>query len=282
MKCISCDSPSLDAYSESSYMNLPVYHCKICGLYVSGDSEEKMKEKSEEIYKKEYWEKRGAETSLKSDFTDVDSQGKKRRWNSQYAYCKPYFDNKKDFLEIGAGAGQSIIWFEEIGFNVSGIEPDANNVKLINQKLKRGRCIAGFAEDLPINEKFDIIWISHVFEHLVRPDLLLEKCKKSLREEGILFIEVPNCENEETLHSSIYDNPSTFHFSKNALTNISRKSGLNLIRCDYFRSPTKLEGGINKIIKKIPFLVKYNPYPYYPKVITDNKNGTDIRIILKN
>jgi 2-polyprenyl-3-methyl-5-hydroxy-6-metoxy-1,4-benzoquinol methylase len=280
MKCIACGNSKLSKYSDNSYMNLPIYHCTNCGLYITGNSENKVKEKSYEIYKKEYWDKRGSEKSLESDFTDIDSQGKKRQWISQYAYCKPYFEGKKDLLEIGSGAGQTIFWFEESGFTVTGIEPDERNVSFINKKLRHGHCITGFADDLNIDGKFDIIWISHVFEHLVRPDLLLKKYKDNLQKNGILFIEVPNCENDKILNASINENPSTFHFSKNALLNLAQKSGYQVERCDFFRSPTKFEGGLNRLKKNITF-IKNDLYPYYPKILTKNREGTDIRLILK-
>ncbi|MGI0022142.1 MAG: class I SAM-dependent methyltransferase, partial [Nitrososphaeraceae archaeon] len=190
-------------------MKLPIFYCTTCGLYITGNSEIEVKAKSEEIYRKTYWDERNVEKILKSNFTDIDSQGKRRQWISQYSYCKPYLKNKKKFLEIGTGAGQTIFWFEEIGFSVTGIEPDERNVNLINHKLRYEHCITGFIEDVQVNEKFDIIWISHVMEHLVRPDLFLKKFKNNLEEDGILFIEVPNCENDMVLNSSIYDHPST-------------------------------------------------------------------------
>ena len=277
MNCISCNTKLVTEYSKDSYMKLPIYFCNKCDLYVTGENEKEVKNLSMKLYKKEYWDKRGTEESIITNYSDIDSQGKKRQWISQFAYCKPFFKNKR-FLEIGCGLGQTIFWFEEQGFEVSGIEPDERNVLLINQKLKSGHCNVGFAEEFDISGDYDVIWISHVFEHLIRPDLFLRKCKEHLTSNGILFIEVPNCENTNILQASIFKNPSTFHFTKRALINLTTKAGFKIERCDYFRSPSKLEGGLNKILKKM----SYELYPYYPKIITNNKIGTDIRIILKN
>lgn len=213
---------------------------------------------------------------LKSDYSDPESKGKRRQWTSQYTYCKEFLEGKNKILEIGSGAGQAIYWFEEKGFLTLGIEPDKRSVESINKRLKRGRCQAGFAEEVLLDEKFDIIWISHVFEHLIRPDLFLEKYQEYLNDGGIVFIEVPNCENEKILEASI-DEPSTFHFSKAALENVGKKAKFRVVKSNYFRSPTRLEGGLNKIAKKT---LGRNFYPYYPKIITNGKCGTDIRIIL--
>ncbi len=97
--------------------------------------------------------------------------------------------------------------------------------------------------------------------------------------DGIIFIEIPNCENKKILQCSI-DEPSTFHFSKQALEKMAKKVGYRVIRSDYFRSPILFEGVINRIMKKYLGFTQ-GPYPYYPKIATDSKRGTDIRIILK-
>ncbi len=279
MNCISCGSSSFALYSENSNMELPVYKCIKCNLLVTGSTESEIRNKSKKIYTTTYWEERKAIQSLESNFMDKTSQYKWKHWKSQVEYCKPYLDNKKDLLEIGSGAGQSLFYFENMGYTVTGIEPDSRNVSLINSKLKHGQCITGFAEDSTIDGKFDIIWINHVFEHLIRPDLFLAKCKNNLRENGIIFIEVPECENPKILKESIYENPSTFHFTKKTLTNVVRNCGYKVIRCDSLRVPTLVEAGIWRIMKKCSF-IPINLYPYYPRLITDKNDGQLIRIIL--
>ncbi len=267
----------MNLYSKHSYLELPVYVCSKCKTYQTGDSNTITKEKTEELYKKAYWDERESENSLNSDYIDIDSQGKKRRWISQYKYVERFFPHGKKLLEMGTGAGQSLFWFEEKGFDVTGVEPDKRNVDMISKKLKKGKCFEGYAESFELKESFDIIWISHVFEHVLEPEKVLQKLRSTLRASGILFIEVPNCENEKTLHDSVYDNPSTYHFSKNGLLSLAKKSGYDVLACDYFRSPTLSEGAINRIMKNASSL---NPYKFYPKILCDNQ-GTDIRLIAR-
>ena len=278
MNCILC-SGVVKQYAPTSYMGLPINYCKKCDLYATGNSKSEVNEKLFEYYKESKWiGTKHYKVMLRTEYADPESQGKKRQWVSQYAYCKEFLKNHKKILEIGAGAGQTLYWFEKEGFSVTGIEPDKQSVESINKKLKHGCCMEGFIEDISLNEKFDIIWLSHVFEHLVRPDLFLEKCKNYLNHDGVLFIEVPNCENKQVLQDSI-DEPSTFHFSKKSLENMSKKMKFQVVRCDYFRSAKIIEGGKNKLMKKILNRIFY---PYYPKIITNKISGTDIRIILKN
>ena len=63
---------------------------------------------------------------------------------------------------------------------------------------------------------------------------------------------------------------------------LAENSGYKIISCEYFRSAKLIEGGINKIKGKYFNFLKYEPYPFYPKIISSNTTGTDIRIILKN
>lgn len=282
MICISCGNSSFLLYSQNSSMGIPVYQCKFCKLYFNGNSENQVKMRSQEIYSENYWNERKSEESLKSDYSDKASQYKRKHWLSQREYCKSYLEGKKDILEIGSGAGQTLTYFEEIGFNVTGIEPDSRNVERINQKLKRGHCISGFVEEMTIDGMFDVIWISHVFEHLIRPDLLLKKCKNNLRKNGFIFIEVPECENPKILKESIFDNPSSFHFTKKTLSNIVQNAGYKIVRCDSLRVPNLAEAGIMKVMRKKLKSIGYNPYPYYPRIITNKNNGQMIRMIITN
>ncbi len=142
--------------------------------------------------------------------------------------------------------------------------------------------MVGFAEELETDKTFDVIWVHHVFEHLMEPDMLLRKWKNILRDDGIIFIEVPNCENDEILRRSINDNPSSFHYSKQSLLNLAKNAGYAVEHCDFFKSPNLLNGAINKIMKKLLKFTGRDLYPFYPGIIASNKNGEDICIILKN
>jgi len=76
------------------------------------------------------------------------------------------------------------------------------------------------------------------------------------------------------LKSSIEKNPHLFHFSKKSLCKLVRNVGYDIISCDVFRPATKSEGMRQKLFK--------NSFPYYPRILTDDNNGRDLRIIVKN
>ncbi len=110
---------------------------------------------------------------------------RKSRTLSQYYYLKSFISGNS-LLEIGAGEGFALEFFEQKDFKVFGIEPSQKNVILINKKLKKGKCVIGFAEDLSIfNTKFDIIIMSHVLEHAINCRDIILNLSKSLLNDGV-------------------------------------------------------------------------------------------------
>jgi 2-polyprenyl-3-methyl-5-hydroxy-6-metoxy-1,4-benzoquinol methylase len=270
MNCIICEN-KLNKYSENSNLEMPVYYCKNCNYYVTGESEIEIEQKLNKLYSGAYWDERKAKISIDSNYTDNDSLGKLRNWTSQFSYCKKFFQNKKSILEIGVGGGQAVYQFDQKGYTITGIEPDSRNVELINKKLKNGKVIHSFIENIDMDESFDIIWMSHVLEHLVKPDIFLKKINKNLKKDGIFFIEVPSCEHKPTLQASIFENPHVHHFSKKSLLKLV-ENDYDVISCDCFRPATKIEGALQKILKM---------YSFYPRIKTSCKNGRDLRIIFR-
>ena len=49
------------------------------------------------------------------------------------------------------------------------------------------------------------------------------------------------------------------------------------MKCDYFRPPNLIEGGINKIFTSF---FKKDFFSFYPKILTNSINGENLRIIL--
>src|SRR3989344_2905958 len=248
MICVGCKNPSLILYTKKSRMNLPIYLCKVCNLYISGNSEMEIS------------------STVKSEYNSP---------------LKENLNKMKDFLEIGAGAGWALRMFEKHGFNVTGIDLNKNCVEFINKKLKNGKCVYGFWEDLDFEQKFDIIWVNHVYEHVISPDLFLKKCHQYLHDNGFIFIAVPNCENPKILKDSINENTSTFHYSRKALEKIVSNAGFRIVKFAYMRELYKFEGGFHRRLEKYANFINQKFCPYYPFKNSRSRNGIEMRLLLK-
>lgn len=248
-KCPSCDSVTTSLIYDTSFFELPVLNCKSCSLFFTLQNK---KERIKDYYNDSYWSVfRNLKNQKVADqkYDDayiikkipgflrniIERTGvRKSLALSQLNYLKPHILGK-NLLEIGSGEGFLLEMFEKNGFNVSGIEPSKINIEIINSKLKRGKCENKFVEDLSFSDKrFDVIIMSHVLEHLINAKEILGMLKNGLMNNGILFIEVPNCQDQKTLEHSVKTQPHMYHFSKQSLQKILEMSGFKVIQINTF------------------------------------------------
>ncbi|MCK4815558.1 class I SAM-dependent methyltransferase [bacterium] len=102
----------------------------------------------------------------------------------------PFVQNGK-MLEIGCSYGLYLKHMRELGWEVVGIEPNRKAADF-GQKEFRLRIINASLENVNITEKFDVIAMRMVLEHLPSPSQALEKASKLLEEGGRLIIIVPD------------------------------------------------------------------------------------------
>ena len=99
-------------------------------------------------------------------------------------------DNDK-VLEIGCGLGEFINELVQLKPNLSKVvtidkyrQPDKldNKIEFIQQSI----------EDLALDDKFDLIIMKQLLEHIKNPLGIIEKAKGFLNKHGKILIEVPN------------------------------------------------------------------------------------------
>jgi len=272
-KCISCNNSNFKYYADNEVLKLPIYICQNCKLYITGKSQNELDAILSTYYESDFWDI-NRKNGMNDEHTDNYSQGRVRLWKSQFKYLNSFL-KKSEILEIGSGHGESLLEFDKLNYNVTGIEPDKKNVQHLKQILKKCKIIESTAEDFQLETKFDLVWMSHVFEHLSNPLEFLKRLKKNIKNNGILFIEVPNVEKEND-YRTFTKTPHAYNYSAKSLQNILEKSGYEIIACDFFAPPKKINGGINRLSKKF---LKRDFYPFYPKMLTDRESGEDIRIV---
>jgi 2-polyprenyl-3-methyl-5-hydroxy-6-metoxy-1,4-benzoquinol methylase len=99
---------------------------------------------------------------------------------------------KGRLLEIGACTGLFLNEAKKRGFEVEGIEPSEGNCRIARQNYNLN-VHTGRVEDFNFPEgSFDVVFSSHVFEHLLNPLAATRKIVSWLRPGGFIMIEVPN------------------------------------------------------------------------------------------
>ncbi|MBO8143316.1 MAG: class I SAM-dependent methyltransferase [Thermodesulfobacterium sp.] len=95
-------------------------------------------------------------------------------------------------LDIGCGNGQFLYRMRELGWEVVGVEPDPEAVRIAKEQFGL-EIFEGNIEqvELPPNS-FDAITMNHVIEHVSDPIGTLGKCYRLLKHGGKLVIVTPN------------------------------------------------------------------------------------------
>ncbi len=279
-RCICCNDNKFFKIRKNSYFSLPVYQCRNCGLSVTGENKTLLQSKLNQLYSDNYWNYRNIDSTIKTVYKDSNSAFARTRIKSQIQYCSKFFSNHKKLLEIGCGSGINLIELEKYGFEVTGIEPDVRNVEFINKNLKYGKCINGFWEDIELTEKFDVVWFSHSFEHLLDPKISLKKASSILTNTGIVFIEIPNTQNKNRLESSIFKNPHIYHFTRKSIIELVKSCEFELVSCALFTRKRNYKEKFFRFLEKY-FKVKLENAPYHYTKLKNETEANEIRLILK-
>jgi len=100
--------------------------------------------------------------------------------------------NKMRLLDIGCGAGMFLKKALNLGWNCFGIDINPIVVQKARINAPGAKLWAATLNDLGEEEKYDLINISHVLEHLPNPYQALNKCFCLLNPKGKMRICVPN------------------------------------------------------------------------------------------
>ena len=156
-------------------------------------------------------------------------------------------------LDIGCGTGwTSDIWKRE-GAQVTGLEPSEVRGRIAHERYGL-RIIPRYIEDLVITERFDVIVMRHIVEHLADPVSVLAKVKNHLHENGLLVIIVPNI---DCIGRFIFDTKWTWvlpwhcnFFNPRSFSHLLERTGFEIIRS--YQTPSPL-GYPKSLLKTLPF-----------------------------
>lgn len=139
--------------------------------------------------------------------------------------------NSGNILDIGAGTGAFLNAMKMSGWNCTGTEPEEtarNKAKeLYGLDLKNAEAL------FSLPEGFDAITMWHVLEHVHQLHEYITQLKALLKEDGKLFIAVPNYTSEDAKiygeYWAAYDVPRhLYHFSPKSMKILLNEHGLEL------------------------------------------------------
>lgn len=116
--------------------------------------------------------------------------------DAEWSQIVNYISKNSKFLDVGCGAGYSLMRAsKDLNCSVEGIDSDPGSHgvgRFVKDLVNDVSIKQGFAEDLPFEDvKFDIVYSSHVLEHVNNEAKSLKEMLRVLKNDGILIIGMP-------------------------------------------------------------------------------------------
>ncbi len=149
--------------------------------------------------------------------------------------CREFTAGKR-YLEIGIGSGEMLAGAIEMGYDVTAVEICREDCEKISAVLGVDIKCCDFIE-YNTDEKYDIIIMGDVLEHMLKPVEGLKKAKKLLADNGVLWLSTPNY-NSSFSRLQKFKDPmwNQYHhltyFSYETLLPILNDIGLDVVRYD--------------------------------------------------
>jgi 2-polyprenyl-3-methyl-5-hydroxy-6-metoxy-1,4-benzoquinol methylase len=172
--------------------------------------------------------------SKKSIIDKVYQIVKKYTLNQKLNLLNSFNSESKNLLDVGCGTGDFLAICNTNGWNVVGVEPNENAKDLALKKLDSTSKIYKNVFELA-TERFDVITLWHVLEHVPELETYILQLKKLLKPDGILIVAVPNYKSFDAQYYkqfwAAFDVPRhLWHFSKKSIELLFSKKQMRVTK----------------------------------------------------
>jgi len=105
-------------------------------------------------------------------------------------------DRPGSLLDVGCGEGFVLKFFEQIGWQVEGIDYSRAGVQQINpdyaHHVEQGDVFELLEARISAKKQHDLVWLGNVLEHVLDPVSLLQSLRRLVAPGGLLVVTVPN------------------------------------------------------------------------------------------
>lgn len=219
--CLLCHSPlrrvlaSVDAKTRQP---LTVQLCETCGLVQQTPmpSEEELRVYYSHHYRQDYKQT----YSPKPKYVLRAGLAAKSRFEFlRRVIPADFFSGRPKMLDIGAGGGEVVYLANKIGLDARGIEPNQGYSEFARDNY--GITVETKHLDQLADEKFDLITLFHVLEHMPNPVKVMQRLAELLNPNGFLMIEVPNIEQADASPANIFFKAHLYYLSASTLKAIA-------------------------------------------------------------
>lgn len=150
----------------------------------------------ESFYSKRYYEEEKG--NYRHSYSSQELEIDKKKLNRQLNQCLELRGSTDPggFLDVGCGEGWALAELDSRGWAVTGLDFSDSGVArmnpLLKDKVQRGDIFESIRMLREKGRKFDVVWLDHVLEHVLKPVELLAMLVDVVAEGGILMVSVPN------------------------------------------------------------------------------------------
>lgn len=110
-------------------------------------------------------------------------------------------------LDVGCGEGFAMAFFRNEGWTVSGMDYSDEGLRTMNPDLhpflRTGDVFQLLDEAIASGQRYDLVWLGNVLEHVTDPIGLLNALNKLVARDGLLVVTVPN--DGTRLHEQLFE-----------------------------------------------------------------------------
>ena len=160
----------------------------------------------------------------------------KKQFSAWSKYFKKFLPENKDakIIELGCGYGGFIYWLQEAGYsNAEGVDIGVEQIETAKE-MGIKNINQGDLRDFIKNKKdfYDVIFMRDVLEHFAKDGILdiLEFVYESLKNKGIVIVQIPNAENLFSGRLRYGDFSHEISFTENSINQIFSVSGFKNLK----------------------------------------------------
>lgn len=171
--------------------------------------------------------------------------------------------NWKDRLEKGVWLHQQIA---DVAKSVDGVDLLLDEVESINKELGQSNFYGDVTnlDDVPLNEKYDVIVCGELIEHIDNPGAMLKGVKRFMRSDSQLIITTPNAFSESWVRMAwngkegkdFLNKQHVCWYSFHTLRQLLERHGYSEVKYDYYFSSNKKLSSFKPVFTNSKNLIK--------------------------
>lgn len=169
---------------------------------------------------------------------------------------QPYIYKNCKLIDIGSGMGELSLYLKEkLAIDVSVLDMKETCINVCKKKGLTAYNKSSVDELSFLEDKYDMVVLNHILEHIADLRLTMENVNKILKQDGYVFIELPDIEGycdyaENNAPYSFLTYEHIVHFSENDLKNLISQFQFEIVECGKYFKKVSNYPSIWAILKK--------------------------------